>query len=242
MPTCISRKRLIISGNCVELYEYRYPYAFNFAPQKSSANGEKEQKKRREDNLRRVRNQIRRLVEANYKSYGYEPCFLTFTFKENIRSVSLAHKHFTDFIRRFSYHTGIKLRFLAVTEFQKRGAVHFHCIFFNLPLNYEHQERSSRFISSIWGHGFIDIERIRSARHVGAYVCKYLNKAVTDDRLIGEKAYTTSRGLLKPIEYRLESVVDKKLDKLRSTGLQLIHVSEYETETFNKIKYSQYER
>jgi len=242
MPTQVSKKRLVISGDILELYEYRYPYAFNYSPYKNNSTGEKKENPRREDNLRKVRTQIRRLVEANYKSYGYEPVFLTFTFKDNVRSVLLATSRFTDFVRRFKYHSGITLRYLSVVEFQKRGAVHFHCIFFNLPLAFERSERDTRYISKIWGHGFIDIQRIRNADAVGPYVCKYLNKSVMDSRLIGKKAFFTSRGLLRPVEYRLSEVVDKVLAKWQCYDLQLMHSSEYETVGFNHIKYTQYER
>jgi len=243
MPVLISKKRLIVSGEVVELFEYRYPYAFNFVPVSGGKGREMEKlNPRREDNLREVRNQIRRLVESNYKAYGFEPCFLTFTFRDNVTEVDRATKLFTDFIRRFKYHTGLKLRYLAVTEFQKRGAVHFHCIFFNLPLSYETAERSNRYIANIWQHGFIDIERIRSAKRVGPYVSKYLDKAVMDKRLIGKKAYFTSRGLLQPKEYRIQGVVDKQFAKLYRMGLQLQYVSNYGTSGGNRIIYKQYER
>jgi len=183
-----------------------------------------------------VRQQIRRLVECNYQAFGYQPVFLTFTFRENITDLNIANAHFHDFIRRFNAKIGKKSRYLAIVEFQKRGAVHFHCIFFNLPLDIESRERDERFVADIWGLGFVDIERVRNAKAVAPYVCKYLNKGLHDKRLRGRKAYFTSRALLRPMQFRDESRIDAILESL---NIKAVCCRTYET-LKGSVKYTQY--
>jgi len=235
--TKLSKKRLIVSGSQIELYTYGLPYAYNFAPSRSSARLERKLEARRDDNLWLVRSQIRRLVEANVRVYGYEPVFLTFTFADNVTDVDIANKHFSDFIERLNYHYNTRFRYLTVVEFQKRGAVHYHCIFFNMPLSIEENERKDRVIAKLWTHGFVDIERVRSAKHVGAYVCKYLDKAIHDKRLNGRKAYFTSRGLLRPRLYRDEVRID---NFLASHTMDLEHTVEYDSKHYKKVFYQTY--
>jgi len=238
--TKLSKKRLIVSGSTVELYQYGTPYSYNHAPFPSrgmSSRTTHELEARRDDNLWLVRAQIRRLVDANVKRYGYEPVFLTFTFAENITSVSVANKMFSDFIERLNYNYSTRFAYLTVVEFQKRGAVHYHCIFFNMPLHIEENERKERVIAKLWGHGFVDIERVRSARRVGPYVCKYLDKAVHDERLRGQKAYFTSRGLLRPRLYRDEERIDNFLN---THILDLEHSVEYVSKHYSKVSYKTY--
>jgi len=190
-----SKKRLIYSKTEVELYEYEHPYFYNKNVRRShtfhSLVGA-----RRTDNLQGVRNAIRRLVNANFASYGYEAVFLTFTFEKEVKNVDIANREFRNFVKRLNYEHKKVYKWLAVIEFQSSGRVHYHCIFFNMALDIEQRERccarpcwafklgycehgiNTRNLAILWGNGFVDIERIRSARNVGAYVCKYLDKSM----------------------------------------------------------------
>lgn len=239
--TLLSTRRLIVSGDMLELYEYERPYSFNLAPLRLSSGDledkESSEKTRRVDNLGRVRNDIRRIIEANYRAYGFEPVFLTLTFKENVTDVDQANLHFHDFIKRLDYKFQKRFRYLAIVEFQKRGAVHYHCIFFNMDLEIERSERRDRVIASLWRVGFVDIERVRHAKVVSAYVCKYLNKAVHDSRLRGRKAYFTSRALFRPREFRREASIDKVL---RGRILETRSVDTYQSLSRGLVKYYQY--
>lgn len=238
MPhTKLSFKRLVVSGDTVELYEYGLPYSYNHDPFPRRGRDSSSPSARRDDNLWFVRTQIRRLVDSNVRKYGYEPVFLTFTFAENVTDVDVANTHFSAFVKRLNYHYNTRFAYLTVVEFQERGAVHYHCIFFNMPLHVEKQERKYRTVAKIWSHGFIDIERVRSAKRVGAYVCKYLDKAVHDPRLLGRKAFFTSRNLLRPRLIREH----KKIDKFLQTHiLEESHRVEYESKHYQVVQYSQY--
>jgi len=172
---------------------------------------------RREDNLSAVRTKVHDLVDCNVRNYGYEPVFLTFTFARNETNIKAAWKDWRRFIRLFKKHYGDP-KYLAVVEFQNRGAVHFHCIFFNYSPELERMERcphgkeacdwqklgycsldkTARPIARLWGQGWVDVERVRSARNVAAYVTSYLDKSAGDARLRGIKFFATSKGLVRP--------------------------------------------
>ena len=242
MTTYLSKKRLIVSNTVVEYYEYDKPYAYNqspFARQSAPVSAEAQKAEaKRQDNLARTRNTIRRLVECNVSVHGYEPVFLTFTYAKNERDLKRAHADFSSFIRRFNRAYRIRAKYLAVIEFQGRGAIHFHCIFFNLSPTMEYEERRTRSIAKIWSHGFVDIERIRSAKRVGAYVCKYLDKSASDARLLGQNSFLSSKGLLKPQYYRSENKIDSIREKHNIK--QVLYSRDYQTENFNGVKYLQY--
>jgi len=84
------------------------------------------------------------------------------------------------------------LKYAVVIEFQKRGAIHFHVLFFNLPF-IDHDK-----LSKLWRNGFIKINKIENVKNIGSYVTKYMSKDFDDSRLCGQKSYFTSRGLKKP--------------------------------------------
>lgn len=222
----LSNFRLTFSETELEFWEYSHGFLEH--AREARARGERSPKDhRRKDNLNSVRNSVRRLVNANVNRYGYNPCFLTFTYRENQSDVSLAWSDWHDFMRKMRGRFGT-LHALSVMEFQKRGAVHFHCIFFNLSPEVERTERSTRLIASLWGHGYVDIERVRSARNVGAYVCKYLNKSADDERLRGQKFYTTTRNLFRPIEFTGDVAKSRMLDILVSSEVELLQETTYE--------------
>jgi hypothetical protein len=86
---------------------------------------------------------------------------------------------------------------LAVKQFQGRGAIHYHML---ADFSYiEHSE-----LEKIWGKGFVWIKDLLKSNNgkpvdnVGAYILKYIDKNIIDRRLMGEKAYFTSRNLVRP--------------------------------------------
>lgn len=234
------RARVIISGSVVEVYEYENPifrgYKSNGGRDKVADDESKE--KNRRDTMRRARQEIRRIVNANVGAYGehFTAKFLTLTFSDNVTDLDEAHYEFMKFIKRLNYLVfGTKfanLRYTAIPEFQDRGAVHYHVILYNLPYV------KAGVIEEVWGNGFIKINKIDDVDNVGAYVCKYLTKAQGDERLRGRKCYFNSRGLIKPVVIEDE----KKTETIKqSLPEELMTVStEYENEHLGKIRYRQY--
>ncbi len=202
-PMPISNVKAILSGNSLELYEYSRPFLYGVPLHRKS------RKKPRhvfkiitERSLWHTKKTLRRLLMSNAGSYmnehnlPFKPIFITFTFKENIIDLTMANNEWTKFIKRFNkrYFRQGYLKYVGVPEFQKRGAVHYHVVFFNLP----YMPRIYDVIRDNWGLGFTLVETIKSTEHLVNYVSKYLSKENFDQRLFGRKKYFASRGLFKP--------------------------------------------
>lgn len=87
-----------------------------------------------------------------------------------------------------------KLKYLAVWEKQKRGAIHYHIIFFDMPYIKNKQ------LEEIWGHGFVKINKIDvdSIDNRGRYVSKYFSKDI-DEKNYKQKSFFKSQNLIQPI-------------------------------------------
>ena len=207
-----SNKRLIVSGKVLELYEYEKPYSYNWNPP-HKATGETapggNTSEKREDHILRARRQIRRIIDAN--TVGL-PIFITYTFKKNIKELSEANPLFSSHIKELQRRYG-KLQYLCVPEFQKRGAVHYHVIFFNLPYIPKIKDK----FQTLWKHGFIQVKAIRKIQRIGLYVSKYLQKSIDDSRTKNRKSFFCSRNIIRPIEIRNEQSIDNfiKENKMR---------------------------
>jgi len=200
--TKLSKKKLIVTGNHYEFREYTKPYGYNFAPRSASegssvrkADGEKQRA-----SLARSRQNVYRIVEGNRLKKN---TFATLTFKKNEKNLKIANRELAKFIMRLRYHTGWIPRYLAVPEFQKRGAIHYHIVFFGCP--YIKKEKFAK----LWGHGFVDIKQIKKIKNLSAYISKYITKQHTDKRLFNFRVYLASRNLNFPMIYRDEKNIDK---------------------------------
>lgn len=241
--------KVVISGDIVEFYEYEngYDKGYTLSSHERLKRGRKKDFKsddyeeNRDKVLKRARRDLRRLINSNFGAWG-DDCttkFVTLTFKENVTDLKMANYEFKKFINRLNYslYNSKKaiLKYSVVPEFQKRGAVHYHVVFYNLPF------LKADLVSEIWGNGFIKINKIDNVDNLGAYVCKYMTKDNTDVRLEGSKCYFNSRGLFKPFE--LDDSEDKKI--IESLGDSLLHEqlrysSEFENLYTGKISYKQY--
>lgn len=117
--------------------------------------------------------------------------FLTLTFAENLTDLQSCNEEFKRFIRKLKI-VKPDLKYLAVPEFQKRGAVHYHILF---NLGYIDQKQ----LADLWGHGFIKIKNIKDGTNIGLYVSKYIGKDLDDERYFNNKKYFCSRNLDKPM-------------------------------------------
>ena len=244
-------KKIIQSGDIIEIYEYSEGYLKGYTLTKKEINNRTfsesnpDDTDSRERSLQRAKKNLRRLINANVGQYGKEftTKFLTLTFKENIQDIQQANYEFMKFIKRLNYHCyGTKksnLKYTCVVEFQKRGAIHYHVIIYNMPYV------KANDIANVWGNGFIKINKIDDIDNVGAYVAEYLGQAekgqgkdVADDRLQGKKSYFSSRGLFKPVE-----ITDKKIVDAVAAALpieNLTYTADFENEHLGNISYKQY--
>lgn len=228
------KKKAVISGGVVEIYNYSSEVVYGYKDKKkrscgrrSKAQGE-DKEINREKVLSRARRDLRRLINSNIQQYSK---FMTLTFKDNIQDLTVANYEFTKFMKRLSYHYKVKIQYSVVIEFQDRGAIHYHCLLYNLT-----EKVDVNFISGLWGNGFVKMNAINNVDNVGAYVCKYMTKT-DDDRLLGRKMYFNSRGLKKPLELKEAHLVDAVESSL------LGQAPKYEstfTNEYNSINYSQY--
>ncbi|MDX9912959.1 MAG: hypothetical protein RBS77_00035 [Candidatus Moranbacteria bacterium] len=241
-------KKIIISGNYVELYEYEQNLKRNFTRNKNKKKKivelEKEQlildfliedKKetkrlhKRIDSINRTRTSIRRIINSNQDLTK----FYTLTFKKNIQDVKIANRFFNKFIMKMNYRYQ-QLKYIAIIEFQHRGAVHYHFLC-NLPYI------KSREVADVWEHGFIKIKRIKNVSNLGAYVCKYLQKDMEDERLFNKKKFFCSKNINKPIEVYGYRAVEELILQYDLNNRKPDYETPFEHEYIGKGKYKSFE-
>lgn len=179
-------------------------------------------------NSRRARWNLMRLVNMNFDSHSK---FVTLTFADNVVSLDEAHKEFDRFMKRMKRRYP-KFKYVVATEFQKRGAVHYHMI---ADLPYVRNDE----LRKLWRNGFVRINDIENCDNVGAYTSKYISKQNKDVRLNGRKAYMTSKNLDRPIILK----GDDALAVIEYYGLEQkkeVFTSSYTSEHHGKIVYHQY--
>jgi hypothetical protein len=217
-------KRSIVYGSELLLSEYGRPQV-SFKSKRNSYTRRKTGE-RRDDSIQRTREMIYRILRANLDyGYGYKPVFVTFTYGRNEEDINIAYKDFSYAMKKLSRKLGYRAKYLSVLEFQKRGAVHFHTIFFDIPFIpdserifiYRPELKNMSFVSfywtDIWRHGNITSRSLVGVKNIASYVTKYLTKETLDSRLFGQKVYTSSRGLIRPVYEYDETIIDEQMDK-----------------------------
>lgn len=236
LPYLVSQK-IVVSGSFLEHYVYEKPYWVGF-PRfrkqyrfRSFQSVKRPQIMLRDDNVRRTRSKIRRLVNSNRDLDR----FLTLTFSSLALDLSSTNVLFKNFILRLRRHF-FDFKYLCVPEFQRRGAVHYHLLC-NLPFV------SSNKLNFLWGHGFVFLRKVDNIDNLGAYICKYLGKANFDKRFFKKNKFFYSYNLLRP------RVVDNFLDvRYVMDNLPLYNTSfvkklysfEVDTDYLGMIYYNQY--
>ena len=133
-------------------------------------------------NLRKAKARVRRYIKVNGLRFLW-----SLTFAENCVDVGVADKAFWA-LSRWLGSRGVP--WLAVREFQKRGAVHYHLAVDRfLP----HAE-----VEAAWGQGYVLVSGPKhgwSSASAAAYVTKYIAKDLEDKRLEGFHSYLRSSGL-----------------------------------------------
>lgn len=218
--------KIIQAGNQIELYTYERDL-----PPKSYKRAKKPRNLynfisiiKRKDNVQRQKTAFVRLVRANIERESV-PTFLTLTMRE-IRSDTHSHDIFQKFITKIRYRLGKTFRYIAVSEVQKRGAIHFHVLlweaekkgikaclvskeYYNDKTGKKKRkhicprgsgcERETRFLANLWGEGFADLFQTDNSPKIAGYLGKYLSKALLDHRYSGKKGYSASRNIKRPV-------------------------------------------
>ena len=226
-------RRLIRSGNVLELYEYGKPVMRGAVVHGSAfygrANAPYTSAETKQENRckvgKRARQKVRRTINANPQLNK----FLTLTYAENMTDIDRSRKELDNFFKRLNRQFP-RFAYVCVIEFQKRGAVHFHLLC-NLPFV------DVKALAEVWGHGFIKLNRIDNVDNVGAYVTKYMTKENMDERLIGYRSYSMSRGLNQPQEYTTEEEIEEALAAVEN--VKRVYTAEFESEYYGTIRYTQ---
>ena len=190
-------------------------------PSQNGSNGLTMQKKEqglsiiRLDNLARSRSL---LIDLAYSNYSTWHSFVTLTFGENLTDVRVANSEFKKWVTLWKRKKS-DFVYIAVPEFQKRGAVHYH-VLTNLicgvdipktdPIRTWNKEKKKYFDIEYhdipyWKHGFtsaFDLKLTDDRFDVAAYMCKYMYKDI-DDRLYSHQKIMHSKSLKMPDVYRV---------------------------------------
>ncbi|MCK1998140.1 Rep protein [Psychrobacillus psychrodurans] len=200
----------VIKSSITEVYEYAEPIAYDYKNTSSEninrisfQDATPEMKKERIERMqKRYLNErwtICRLIDVNFDN---STSFLTLTFKENVQDIEDSNYEFMKFIKRLNYKIyktkKAILKYLAVWEQQKRGAIHYHVMLFSVP------KIPYKELTELWGFGSVNIQKVDadSKENRGRYLSKYFAKNLDDPQFLikfmGKKRFFTSKNLIKP--------------------------------------------
>ncbi|WP_432664199.1 hypothetical protein R9X47_27165 [Wukongibacter baidiensis] len=251
-----------IAGKHVTLKRLSKNKYFNYqvknAPSPSSKGKGEHTKENFLKSIIRARKRVFDIIASNVNTipdlHGeiQRPKFWTLTFAENVTDLEEANEEFTKFNKRLSWYLyGVRknvLKYICIPEFQKRGAVHFHILYFNLP--YVEQKK----FQQIWGKGFTFVKGVSQKEDImdfASYVAKYINKENSkgednysiylEKDMLNRKRYFCSRGLNKPEIYKLD--IDSKLYESVLALLSDFHAfnGSYENEFIGNVDINTYE-
>lgn len=232
--------KLIITGDIAEQYDFTKEINTNIRRRRPHRNDRRvgESYRRRIDNQFKTRRAFLRIVNVNLQRND-SPALLSVTFAEPIlfrRGVRL----WGEYIRLLRVKTGWTLDYVVVPEFQKRGVLHFHALIWGIPTSYIQNERMERTLQNLWARGFLDIKSTDRSPKLGGYLAKYMLKALQDFRLCQEKAYYTSRGIMRPVLLNTKTQVAFTRRALSITGDNLVFSKKFDTMWLGECTYSRY--
>lgn len=160
-----SNCKLVISNNIFEFYEYEHEIEIGEKPQESKPRRAKRNKpENRLISFQNSKRTLRRLINMNIEKWTdhngqvVPPKFITLTFAKNERDIKYTNYQYKKFIQRLNYSILNQkknyFKYAVVIEFQKRGAIHYHALFFNLPYI------ENKGLQKLWSNGFVKINKI----------------------------------------------------------------------------------
>lgn len=202
--------KIIVCGDYIEVYEYARPLYWGFQNKPQIHQSTTTNLERTDLSINRSRQKLYKIIMSNLDDKQlYKNLFVTLTFKKNIIDIKKANYEFKKFIQRFYTFMGKKYKYITVIEFQKRGAIHYHTLIFNV----KYKEKLHLDIKKLWGNGATDIKAIKDIRNLSAYISKYIRKGFMDKRLVRNKAYFCSRSCIYPQIYKNQEDIDRYLQR-----------------------------
>ena len=180
-------------------------------------------------NIIRSKFECQRLAKSNMKDWK---TFITLTFKENVKELDIANKKFRYFIDKIK-RVKKDFKYLCVTEFQKRGAIHYHLLS-NIDINdntlmFQQEDNSKFYHIKYWNEGFTSVETMTNdPKKVVGYISKYMTKDI-DNRLYNRHRYFFSRNLTTPkISYiDLDNLKDLDFYKKNIQDKVMLYMNNY---------------
>lgn len=251
--------RIVVYGKNLELYEYEKNISSDRGKKRThrkrpssdgvdssgeaSFSDESQRVGKRKDSAQRASMAFRRLVLSNLGGAD-NPVLITLTYAENITNLRQGYKDFTAFIESLRYRFKNKFKYIAVPEFQKRGAVHFHTLFWGIPLD-SFGVKASRSLQiknlidcPYWSHGFVFAKETDGDERLSSYLVKYMSKAFLDPSLKNQKCYVASRNCLRPKSYSGIDSVFVILDDYLGVGAVPYETRQYSTHFLGDCKRS----
>lgn len=223
-------KKMVISGKFIDIYEYDklVVVGFNRDINLSKKSEERSSNQKSQSSIHRTKKNIKNITNSNPQLTK----FLTLTFKKNVNDIDYANYEFMQFVKRMKFKY-IDFQYLAVIEFQKRGAVHYHIIC-NLPYV------NKKLIAKKWRHGFIKIKRIKRINNMGGYISKYVSKDSDNMKLFNKKKFFHSKDLYMPLEIINEWQFNNYYNNFDIENRDPVFEKTIESEYRGKIKIKQY--
>lgn len=189
--------KVVVSGDVVEVYTFSkgircgHERGYEIVRRSGSTVDHEDDLQKREDNLYRARQRIRRLIWANQTKYTK---FLTLTYAKTELDIDKVQRDIKTFVQRMRRH-GYDMKYVYVLEHQRSrglkegndGCLHVHMLIFN------DEKIDLDMLNECWGHGNTDISALKDVKNVGAYVCKYITKDTL--AAFNKKVFSCSRGL-----------------------------------------------
>lgn len=206
--------------------------------------GSKNNKKIEYRNILRTKLNCQRLAKANSNDWE---SFITLTYSENMQDLKQAKKDLYYFCKNVQ--KKIKdFKYIAIPEFQKRGAIHFHLLT-NLSLNdkliiTQQKDNEKYYDVKYWNKGFTSFEPLKGdMKKVIGYISKYMTKEC-DDRLFSIRRFTSSQNLVKPVQEYINLNDKKHLDyfiKLLDSK-ECIYTKNYLDNLQNQVIFREYKQ
>jgi hypothetical protein len=168
-------------------------------------NNEKPPNERMKQSKWNTKKKLEDILSCNLNNESY---FITLTYRENMQDYDKSAEDFKVFIRHMKRTSKHEVKYVAIRELQKRGAIHFHVIFFN--------KVGRDYIKSLWKHGASNTKHIKDTSNplkITNYFIGYLfEKGKKKNNPIvssGKKIIFSSRNLIKPIKLKDNEIIKK---------------------------------
>lgn len=194
-------------------------------------------------NAIRAKLNCQRLAKSNASEWK---SFITLTYRENMTDISIA-KHDLNFFIKNIRKKKEDFKYIAIPEFQKRGAIHFHLLT-NLSTqdNYiiTKQENNNKYYNvKYWNKGFTSFELLNGdIKKIVGYISKYMTKEC-DNRLFGYKKYSYSLNLVKPVSEYLDTSNSSHIDYFERIikDKECIYKTNYFDNCGNEVKFFEFQ-